>query len=70
MIYIIIVIYTIARVKGQYGEIFNSRVAVLAQPQGGTIQKLRAEYSPYYPTIASAITVGEKQGGSSPPQFF
>ena len=31
---------------GQYGEIFSSRVAVLARPQGGTIHNLRTEYFP------------------------
>ena len=29
-----------------YGEIFSSRVAVLARPQGGSIQNPRTEYFP------------------------
>ena len=32
-----------------YGEIFSSRVAVLARPKGGTIQNQRAEYFPILP---------------------
>ena len=37
---------------GQYGEVFSSRVAVLARPKGGTIQNQRAEY---FPTKGNAI---------------
>ena len=35
-----------ARLGGQYGGIFSSRLAVLARAQQGTIQKPRTEYSP------------------------
>ena len=36
----------IARLGGQYGEIFSSRVVVLARLKGGTIQNQRAECFP------------------------
>ena len=46
-------IYIIAWLGGQYGEIFSSRVAVLARPQGGTIHNPRTD--PYCPTQGTAI---------------
>ena len=42
-------IYITARLGGQYGGIFSSRLAVLARAQRGTIQKPRTEYSPVLP---------------------
>ena len=42
-------IYITARLGGQYGGIFSSRLAVLARAQRGTIQKPRNEYSPVLP---------------------
>ena len=40
---------------GQYRRIFGSRLAVLARPEGGPIQKPRTEYSPVLPDLRSAI---------------
>ena len=40
-----------ARLGGQYGGIFSSRLAVLARAQRGTIQKPRTEYSPVLPDL-------------------
>ena len=50
-----ICIYIIAQVGGQYRRIFGSRLAVLAQPYGGPIQKPRIEYSPVLPNLKSVI---------------
>ena len=44
-----IYIYITARLGGQYGGIFSSRLAVLARAQRGTIQKPRTEYFPILP---------------------
>ena len=39
--------YIIALLGGQYGEVFSSMVAVLAQPMGGTIiENPKAKYFP------------------------
>ena len=50
-----IYIYIIARVGGQYRRIFGSRLAVLAQPQGGPMQKPRIKHSPVLPDLKNAI---------------
>ena len=48
-------IYITARLGGQYGGIFSSRLAVLARAQRGTIQELRTDISPYCPTLRNAV---------------